>query len=92
MVIYVKLLNDFYISTPVGKYNPDWAIAFNQKHIKHIYFVVETKGNMSSLKVCDIEKVKIECTKKHFKSISNDEVRYDVISNYGKRMAKVMGE
>ena len=92
VVVYVKLPNGFYISTPVGKYNPDWAIAFNHEHIKHIYFVAETKGNMSSLELRDIEKAKIECAKKHFKSISNDEVRYDVISNYGELMAKVMGE
>lgn len=92
VVVYVKLPNGFYISTPVGKYNPDWAIAFNQEHIKHIYFVAETKGNMSSLELRDIEKAKIECAKKHFKSISNDEVRYDVISNYGELMTKVMGE
>ena len=92
VVVYVKLPKGFYISTPVGKYNPDWAIAFNQEHIKHIYFVAETKGNMSSLELRDIEKAKIECAKKHFKSISNNEVKYDVISNYGELMAKVMGE
>ena len=92
VVVYVKLPKGFYISTPVGKYNPDWAIAFNQEHIKHIYFVAETKGNMSSLELRDIEKAKIECAKKHFKSISNSEVKYDVISNYNELMAKVMGE
>ena len=92
VVVYVKLPKGFYISTPVGKYNPDWAIAFNQEHIKHIYFVAETKGNMSSLELRDIEKAKIECAKKHFNSISNDEVKYDVISNYSELMTKVMGE
>ena len=91
VVVYVKLPKGFYISTPVGKYNPDWAIAFNQEHIKHIYFVAETKGNMSSLELRDIEKAKIECAKKHFKSISNSEVKYDVISNYNELMTKVMG-
>lgn len=92
VVVYVKLPKGFYISTPVGKYNPDWAIAFNKEHIKHIYFVAETKGNMSSLELRDIEKAKIECAKKHFKSISNSEVKYDVISNYNELMTKVMGE
>ena len=90
VVVYVKLPKGFYISTPVGKYNPDWAIAFNQEHIKHIYFVAETKGNMSSLELRDIEKAKIECAKKHFKSISNNEVVYDVVSNYEELMQKVM--
>lgn len=91
VVVYVKLPKGFYISTPVGKYNPDWAIAFNQEHIKHIYFVAETKGNMSSLELRDIEKAKIECAKKHFKSISNNEIVYDVVSNYEELMQKVMG-
>ena len=90
VVVYVKLPKGFYISTPVGNYNPDWAIAFNQEYIKHIYFVAETKGNMSSLELRDIEKAKIECAKKHFKSISNNEVKYDVVSNYNELMTKVM--
>lgn len=90
VVVYAKLPKGFYISTPVGKYNPDWAIAFNQEHIKHIYFVAETKGNMSSLELRDIERAKIECAKKHFEAISNKEVTYDVVSNYEELMNKVM--
>ena len=39
VAVYVKLPDGFYISTPVGKYNPDWAIAFHEGNIKHIYFV-----------------------------------------------------
>lgn len=92
VVVYVKLPKGFYISTPVGKYNPDWAIAFNQEHVKHIYFVAETKGNMSTLELRDIEKAKIECAKKHFAAISNKEVVYDVVSNYDELMTKVMNK
>ena len=44
VAVYVKLPNGFYISTPVGHYNPDWAIAFYEGTVKHIYFVAETKG------------------------------------------------
>lgn len=90
VVVYAKLPKGFYISTPVGKYNPDWAIAFDQEEIKHVYFVAETKGNMSSLELRDIEKAKIACAKKHFSAISNDEVKYDVVSNYKELMEKVM--
>ena len=43
--VYTKLPRGFYISTPMGKYNPDWAIAFREGSVKHIYFVVETKGS-----------------------------------------------
>ena len=45
VAVYVKLPGGFFISTPVGKYNPDWAIAFNEGSVKHIYFIAETKGN-----------------------------------------------
>ena len=47
--VYVKLPNGFYISTPVGHYNPDWAIAFYEGSVKHIYFVAETKGSLDSM-------------------------------------------
>lgn len=90
VVVYVKLPKGFYISTPVGKYNPDWAIAFNQEHVKHIYFIAETKGSMETLELREIESAKIKCARKHFAAISNEEVRYDVVSNYGELIAKVM--
>ncbi len=92
VVVYVKLPKGFYIPTPVGDYNPDWAIAFNQDHIKHIYFVAETKGSMSTLDIRPIERAKIDCAKKHFKAISNNEVKYDMVSNYNELMTKVMKE
>lgn len=86
VAVYVKLPNGFYISTPVGKYNPDWAIAFYEGSVKHIYFVAETKGSLSSLQLRDIEKAKIHCAKEHFKAISNGSVVYDVVDGYDKLM------
>ena len=45
VAVYTKLPNGFYINTPVGHYNPDWAVVFHEgSDIKHIYFVAETKG------------------------------------------------
>ena len=82
VAVYVKLPNGFYISTPVGRYNPDWAIAFYEGTVKHIYFVAETKGSMSSLQLRLIEDTKIKCARKHFKAISKDDVVYDVIDGY----------
>ena len=82
VAVYVKLPNGFYISTPVGKYNPDWAIAFYEGEVKHIYFIAETKGSMSSMQLRDIEKGKIHCAKEHFKAISSDNVVYDVVDSY----------
>lgn len=82
VVLYVKLPSGFYINTPVGKYNPDWAIAFDSERVKHVYFVAETKGDLSSLQLREIEKAKIQCARKHFKAISTDAVEYDHISCY----------
>lgn len=82
VAVYVKLPDGFYISTPVGHYNPDWAIAFYEGTVKHIYFVAETKGSMNSMQLCLIEESKIHCAKEHFKAISNNEVVYDVVDSY----------
>lgn len=84
VAVYVKLPDGFYISTPVGHYNPDWAIAFYEGSVKHIYFVAETKGSMSSMQLRLIEESKIHCAKEHFKAISNGEVVYDVVDSYEK--------
>lgn len=90
VAVYVKLPNGFYINTPVGKYNPDWAIAFHEERVKHIYFVVETKGSLSSLQLRMIEDAKIHCAREHFKAISTDSVIYDVVDSYATLMDKVM--
>lgn len=55
VVVYAKLSRGFLIPTPVGDYNPDWAISFKKGSVKHIYFVADTKGSMSSMKLCEIE-------------------------------------
>lgn len=90
VAVYVKLPNSFFISTPVGHYNPDWAIAFYEGKVKHIYFVAETKGSMSSLQLRLVEEAKIHCAREHFKAISGDNVIYDVVDSYTALMEKVM--
>lgn len=90
IAVYVKLPNGFFISTPVGHYNPDWAIAFYEGKVKHIYFVAETKGSMSSMQLRLIEESKIHCAKEHFKAISNGNVVYDVVDSYQALLNKVM--
>lgn len=90
VAVYVKLPRGFFISTPVGKYNPDWAIAFHEGMVKHIYFVAETKGAMSSMQLRLIEEAKIKCAREHFKVISTETVKYDVVDSYESLMAKVM--
>lgn len=90
VVLYAKLPKAFYISTPVGKYNPDWAIVFHEGSVKHIYFVAETKGSMETLQLRLIENAKLTCARKHFAAISNDSVKYDVVSTYADLLGKVM--
>ena len=90
VAVYVKLPDGFYISTPVGHYNPDWAIAFYEGNVKHIYFVAETKGSMSSMQLRLVEEAKIHCAREHFKAISGDNVVYDVVDSYTSLMEKVM--
>ena len=90
VAVYVKLPDSFYIATPVGKYNPDWAIAFYEGTVKHIYFVAETKGSMSSLQLRLIEESKIHCAREHFKAISSGNVVYDVVDSYQALLDRVM--
>jgi type III restriction enzyme len=86
VVVYAKLPRGFFIPTPVGNYNPDWAIAFKQGTVKHIYFVAETKGSLSSLELRGIEDSKIACARKFFAKLTSDQVKYDVVNNYSRLM------
>ena len=87
--LFVKLPRWFTIVTPVGKYNPDWAIAFQAGAVKHVYFVAETKGSMSSMELRKIEEAKLDCARKFFAKISADQVKYAVVDGYGKLMELV---
>lgn len=89
--VYVKLPKGFYICTPVGDYNPDWAIAFYEGKVKHIYFVAETKGDMSTLQLRSIEEAKAHCARAHFRAISGEQVKYDVVDSYDKLWELVRG-
>lgn len=86
VVVYSKLPRGFFIPTPVGDYNPDWAIAFREGATKHVYFVAETKGSMSSLQLKGVEDAKIECARKFFASLNDkaeaEGVKYDVVDSY----------
>ena len=89
VVVYAKLPRGFFIPTPVGNYNPDWAIAFKEGAVKHVYFIAETKGSMSSMEMRPIEISKIECARKFFTKITSSQVKYDFVDSYGKLMALV---
>lgn len=82
VVVYAKLPRSFHIPTPVGNYAPDWAIAMEKDGIKHIFFIAETKGSMSSMQITKIENAKIECAEKLFNSMSSANVRYHKVTSY----------
>lgn len=90
VVVYAKLPRGFLIPTPVGDYNPDWAISFREGTIKHIYFVAETKGSMSSMELREIEQTKIECARKFFDEMNRrfapENVKYEVVDSFDKLM------
>ena len=91
--VYAKLPRGFFIPTPVGDYNPDWAIAFTEGSVKHVYFVAETKGSLSTLQLKGVEEAKIECARKFFESLSQKNggnVTYDVVTDYSELMQLVM--
>ena len=93
VVVYAKLPRGFLIPTPVGDYNPDWAISFKEGAVKHVYFIAETKGSMSSMELREIEKTKIKCARKFFDEINRkytpENVKYDVVDSFGKLMEVV---
>ena len=83
VVVYTKLPRGFYINTPMGKYNPDWAVAFREGSVKHVYFVAETKGNdLQGSQLRGAEESKIACARKHFAAISNGSLIYSVVNDY----------
>jgi type III restriction enzyme len=89
VTVYAKLPKGFYITTPVAKYSPDWAIVFDKDKVRQIYFVAETKGTDSEMERRGIENLKIHCADEHFKEISNSEVKFEAVSSYEKMMALV---
>ena len=95
VIVYAKLPRGFLIPTPIGDYNPDWAISFKKGSVKHVYFVAETKGSMSSMQLREIERRKIECAQKFFDKtemhIAQNRVKYDVVTCYEKLMDIVRG-
>ncbi len=89
VVVYAKLPRGFAIPTPVGDYNPDWAVVFDSGKVRHVYFIAETKGSMSKLEIRPIEESKIDCARKFFAKISTDQVKYDKVDSYEKLMGLV---
>lgn len=90
VLCYAKLPRGFKIPTPVGSYAPDWATVFREGTVRHIYFVAETKGTLSSLQLRPIEEAKIACAKKLFASLHSDCVIYEHVNDFQTLLNRVM--
>ncbi|RMD01091.1 DEAD/DEAH box helicase [Clostridium autoethanogenum] len=72
--MYIKLPDWFKVPTPLGSYNPDWAVFIEKDNAEKLYFVVETKGNILAGELREREYKKIQCGHKHFAALGNDVV------------------
>lgn len=79
--VYTKLPPKFQIETPIGNYNPDWAVLIDKDGIEKLYFVIETKGSTDPSQLKLFEEYKIQCGRKHFEALDTG-VIYDVESDY----------
>ncbi|WP_075341187.1 type III restriction-modification system endonuclease [Tenacibaculum agarivorans] len=70
--VYAKLPNWFKIDTPLGTYNPDWAILWKDEQEEKLFFVVESKGSTGLFDLRPKEQGKIDCGKKHFKALDSE--------------------
>lgn len=69
--MFFKIPNRFKIETPIGTYNPDWAVYLTKNGEEKLYFVLETKGSTSFMDLRTREQLKIHCGKKHFEALDN---------------------
>ena len=68
--MFFKIPSRFKIETPIGTYNPDWAVYLNKNGEEKLYFVLETKGDTSFMHLKTSEQLKIHCGKEHFKALN----------------------
>ncbi len=86
--LYAKLPHWFKIPTPLGSYNPDWAILIEQDGEKRLYFVLETKGSTLKEDLRQTEWGKIECGRKHFAALGK-QVTFDTADKFDKFIERV---
>jgi type III restriction enzyme len=89
--LFTKLPKWFKINTPLGTYNPDWAVLWDDGVTSKLYFVIETKGTLSWEFLRPTEKGKIECGKKHFEALGDD-IRLEVANSYDSFVDVITGK
>lgn len=93
--VYAKLPGWFKIDTPLGTYNPDWAVLFDLEGAEKLFFVVESKGTMNYEFLRPAEQGRIECGKKHFEELSSktgSDISLEHVSNVDDFIEKVLAK
>ncbi|MCY3966313.1 MAG: DEAD/DEAH box helicase family protein [Acidobacteria bacterium] len=90
--VYAKLPSWFRVATPLGSYNPDWAVLVDSDDGERLYLVVETKGTIHTAELRPAEQEKIKCGRAHFKALATGDspARYEVASSLDELLAQVM--
>ena len=70
--MFFKIPDRFKIDTPIGTYNPDWAVYLDRDGEQKLYFILETKGTDNLFDLRNPERLKIHCGMEHFKALQND--------------------
>lgn len=79
--LFIKLPSTFKIDTPLGGYNPDWAVLIDKNGEERLYFIIETKGSIKEETLRKEEIEKIKCGRKHFESLDTG-IKYELASDY----------
>lgn len=82
--MFFKIPERFKIETPIGTYNPDWAVYLERDGDKKMYFILETKGTTDLFGLRTPERLKIHCGTEHFKALENGTKMYGPIKNWSK--------
>ena len=87
--VYAKLPRWFKVPTPLGSYNPDWAVVIQTEEGERLYFVVETKPSHFDPDLRSSETAKIQCGKAHFDALEGEDspTRYEVATSLSELFA-----
>lgn len=94
VIVYAKLPHGFVIPTPVGDYNPDWAIAFTEGSVEHVFFVAETKSTHADIERRGTENAKITAARRFFAALNagqDGSVTYDVVTDVDELFSRARG-
>lgn len=86
--MFFKIPDRFKVETPIGTYNPDWAVYFVKNAEEKLYFILETKGSTSFMDLRTREQLKIHCGKKHFEALNNG-IEMQVATNWSQVKEKL---